>query len=163
MPDEMLRGTGPQVLGELLRLGSRSCPLCDDRELAEALPRQLDTPTEFEPVDEGSGPITASISQVLFGPCTQAGLLAQIRQFAKAHRTHPYSPMPVEVATVIYLASAAAGLRSSRQISELDDESLAESLDWAIHQAWVPPSLRDLLRDAAARLGRSEGLGGPAS
>lgn len=149
MPEDVLRTSGPEVLSQLLRLGSHSYHFCDDRELAELLVHHLETPTEFEPAEDappGAARPTWSIAKILFDSSPSLPMLRQIKRYAKAHRNHPLSPLPVEIATALYLGSAAAALRLGQRISELEDAALRESFDWAIHQSWLTPPLRDLLR-----------------
>jgi hypothetical protein len=99
------------------------------------------------------GLLLSSFADLLHHPRPPLEMLRMTKRFAKAARHHPDSPLPPQVANVLYYASiAAALLRCGRRISELDDASLQKGLAWCTSRDWVDAPLRGLLREAEAGL-----------
>jgi hypothetical protein len=74
-------------------------------------------------------------------------LLELTKRFAKRCRSCPDSPLPDEVATVLYfLAIVVAQTKCRARISGLDGEALRHGLDWALGQSWLDADIRRLLR-----------------
>jgi len=162
--------TDPASLASLLQVGR----VWDSQELAVILSHQLDSPVGFDleglPAERqtpqlrtlaaANGLLLKSLADLLLHSRPPLDLLVLAKEFAKNCRTHPHSPLPADVAQVLYLASIAAALAKCRQrISQLSDAALREGFRWALGQPWVDPRLRDLLMAADAIL---KGEGGTA-
>jgi hypothetical protein len=133
-------------------------------ELAAILHHQLSAPVEFDlgTVEEGAGQrltmltcgeglLLRSFADLLHHPHPPVELLQLTKQFAKACWQHPDSPLPAEVAMLLYFASIAVALaRCGQRITSLGDEALRPVFDWFARQPWVDEATRSLL---------SEGLG----
>ncbi len=95
-----------------------------------------------------------TFGELLADPRPPLGLLQATKRFAKSHREHGSSLLPPQVATVLYYASIAAALvRCERRISDLSDAKLREGFDWCIARDWVGDGIRELLVEAAGRVG----------
>ena len=80
-------------------------------------------------------------------------LLELVKDFAKEHRTDAESPLPREVATVLYYASIAVALvRCGHRITRHDDTTLRQGFQWCIDQAWVDEPVRNMLHEGMVRL-----------
>lgn len=96
-----------------------------------------------------------TFGQLLFHPQPPVELLEAVKCFAKASRADPDSPLPDEVATVLYFAAiAAALLRRGQRITQMGDEALRYGLAWVGRQAWLDAQSRALFDEASAALGR---------
>jgi hypothetical protein len=74
------------------------------------------------------------------------------KDFAKACRISADSPIPREIATVLYFASiAVARLRCGRRITELTDTAVRKGLDWALGQPWLDEATRRLLEEGRSQ------------
>ena len=148
----------PNSLADLIDFG-REERLWTDRDLESILRHQLDAKLDFdltefgqsrvEEIDEqlGSveGPAIRTFGDLLEHPAPPIALLDATRRFAKSCRSRRDGPLPEEIATVLYFASAVAAMvHCDRRISRLDDDGLRYALDWALAQAWLDDSVRDL-------------------
>ena len=89
-----------------------------------------------------------SFNDLLHHPRPPIELLELTKAFAKACRSHPDSPLPDEVATVLYLGSIVAAMtRCDRPISKLGSDGLRHGLDWALNQPWLDQPTRNLLEE----------------
>jgi hypothetical protein len=80
------------------------------------------------------------------------------KDFAKRHLGHPESPLPPEIAKVLYLASIiVAMLRCHRRITRLRDAELREGLGWAMNQQWLDEPTRSLFREGLKAVEDAEG------
>ena len=144
--------------------------VCLPEELAEILRRRLGMPVteladnpsahfltpaggvDIAGVDSGP-PGTPSVRDVLRHPRPSVRLLRRIGQFAKHNRYDPDSPLPPEVATVLFFASAAAAqVRCGRRIDGLDDPGMRRGLQWAADVQWADEDVRSALREAITLL-----------
>jgi hypothetical protein len=76
-----------------------------------------------------------------------------VKDFAKASRHDRRSPLPVEIATVLYCGSiAAAMLRCDRRISGMSNTDLLKNIDWGLAQPWIDDPTRRLFEAARAKL-----------
>jgi hypothetical protein len=81
-----------------------------------------------------------------------------LKDFAKRLMEHPDSPLPRDVASLLYWASIAAGLRHRGvRLSSLEDRKLIEGFAWAAAQTWVDPPTAGLIRAAATTLATGAG------
>jgi hypothetical protein len=157
-----MKGTTPlddrsQYLADMLDVESdRKCPWRPE-ELAAILRHQLSVPLEggcpdFCAEEDRPVPIVAadtslgSLGDLFRSPSPPIELIERVKRFAKACRTRPDSPLPDEIATVLYLlAIVVARTKCGRSISQLDDAALQTSLAWALHQPWLDKATRQLL------------------
>ncbi len=166
-------GSEPAELAELMELAEQPQNLWRSNELGAVLRHQLHAPVGFDlggleaaevqglrPVGEGGDLLINSFADLFHHPHPPLGLLRLVKQFAKANRAHPDSPLPVEVAALLYLLSiAVARLRCGERISSLDDDALREGLKWASEQCWLDNPTRSLITEAMDSLGaRGQGL-----
>ncbi len=81
-------------------------------------------------------------------------LLELAKRFAKQCRSHPESPLPDEVATVLYFLSIVAALmKCGRRISGLDNQALRHGLDWGLAQSWLDEDTRRLFCEGSLIVG----------
>jgi RNA polymerase sigma-70 factor (ECF subfamily) len=107
---------------------------------------------------EGQGLVLRSFGDLLHHPNPLPELLELAKEFAKENRTDPESPLPREVATVLYYASIAVALaRCGRRITRHDDATLGQGFRWGCEQPWVDEATRGLLREGLRVLGASAG------
>jgi RNA polymerase sigma-70 factor (ECF subfamily) len=110
---------------------------------------------------EGEGLVLKSFGDLLHHPHPLPELLELVKDFAKENRTDPESPLPREVATVLYYASIAVALaRCGRRITQHDDATLRQGFQWGCEQSWVDEAMRELLRAGLRGLGGAEAPGG---
>jgi RNA polymerase sigma-70 factor (ECF subfamily) len=103
---------------------------------------------------ERHGLVLRSFGELLHHPNPLPELLELAKEFAKEHRNDPESPLPREVATVLYYANIAVALaRCGRHITRHDDATLRQGLEWGCAQPWVDEATRGLLREGLRRLG----------
>jgi hypothetical protein len=80
-------------------------------------------------------------------------LLELTKRFAKRCRNSPDSPLPDEVATVLYFLSIVVAMRNCRtRISGMDEQALRHGLDWALGQPWLDKDAQRLLREGNTTL-----------
>ena len=102
---------------------------------------------------DSQGLLLKSFGDLFAHPHPLVELLELVKEFAKEHRTDAESPLPREVATVLYYASIAVALvRCGHRITRHDDATLRQGFQWGIDQAWVDEPVRNLLREGLARL-----------
>lgn len=156
----------PSRLANLLHLSDEPEQVWHPDDLAKMLQEQLTAPVEYDLTRLGGGPasgITAaaraqgllvrSMRDLLGHPNPPAELLEMTKRFAKAAREQPDSPIPREIATVVYFASIAAALaRCGKRITDLDDSSLRTGFAWACEQTWVDADTRALISEASRLL-----------
>jgi hypothetical protein len=142
-------------------------PYYEPYELGDFLEHQLSASVEFDlqSLEPGSQRLLAAARACgagsgirTFGDLFRSShpplqLLHLTKNFAKHHLHHPVSPIPREIATVLYYASIAAGLvRCDRYLSQLDPRDLARGLAQVLGQDWLDPQTRALLHDGLARV-----------
>ena len=94
-----------------------------------------------------------SLGNLLAFPNPPVELLEITKEFAKTCRQNPHSPMPQEIASVLYFTSIAAALvRCNRRITGLSDEVLAEGFSWTLAQPWLDAPTRSLIEESLPRL-----------
>lgn len=99
------------------------------------------------------GLVLSSFGDLLRHPQPPLELLGLVKEFAKANRHHPRSPLPAEVATVLYYAAIAAALVAcGTRITRLSDARLCEGWHWVQAQPWIDPDTAGLCARAAAAL-----------
>lgn len=131
-----------------------------DHELASIYRHQVSTPLEVELAGLDSqqkrallgflgSARSATILAVLRHPDSPAEALVLLKDYAKACRDHPSSPVPRAVATSLYwLAVAVAHARCGKVISSLDSGAISAGYRWTLEQAWVDPPERAVVEAA---------------
>jgi hypothetical protein len=150
----------------MMDLHTEGQPLWKPEELGAILEHQLAAPVAFDlgALDSGlnlrlqsltpAGPPLNSFRDLFHHPQPPLELLLLTKDFAKRCHYWPDSPIPDEIASVLYLlAIVVAMTRCHRAISRLDNKALRYSLDWALSQSWLDDSTRTLLRDSGKTLG----------
>lgn len=153
-------------LARLLDISNRATSPWDPAELGEILEHQLATPlaSDLESFEGGwpallaaagnhAGPPIRTFGELLSHPDPPKELLGLVKRFAKHCRRQAESPLPDEIATVLYfLAITVARLRLKVPVSGLDDPTLAAGLQWALDQSWLDDTTRTLLRQGLSSL-----------
>ena len=133
-----------------------------DDELGAILRHQLSAPLYVDLINcerglalkvrnlaESLGLTLKSFGDLLAHPNPPLELLKITKDFAKASRLSPHSPMPREIASVLYFASIAAALvRCGRRITSLSDEALSDGLRWVLGRRWLEEPTRNLTAEA---------------
>ncbi len=158
--------SSPHSLAELMDVGTESRRVWRPEELGEILRHQMSAAVLFDlsslkpsitpklkALSEAEGLLVRSFNDLLQHPNPPIELLQLTKEFAKANRDHPESPLPQEVATVLYFGSIAAALvRCGKRITRLDDESLRKGMQWVLDQQWVDKDTRSLFEDGLKQL-----------
>jgi RNA polymerase sigma-70 factor (ECF subfamily) len=166
VPEVSLSGSdhsrlNPAALTWLLQLPRQpgDCAALLQHILAAPLPFDLGT-VDVERTDQlaacghGGGREWPSLGELLHHPQPSPELLEQVKDFAKENGTDPESPLPREVATLLYYASIAAALaRCGRRISRQDDAALRWGFEWGGAQPWVDEATRAVLGEGLRALG----------
>ena len=97
-----------------------------------------------------------TFGQALQNSDTPPELLELIKDFAKAcGASTAHSPLPEQVATVLYYAAIlAARLNCEKSISGLDDATLLQGVQWSLQRAWVADPIALLMQQAQSKLSR---------
>lgn len=144
--------------------------LWQDEELGAVLRHQLSAPLrvdlvslgrslagKIETLTDSLGLTLKSFGDLLSHPHPPVELLKLAKNFAKACRISPRSPLPREVATVLYFASVAAALARCRcRITSLTDAALSDGFRWVLDQPWLDDRTRALVREGTACLPGSQ-------
>jgi hypothetical protein len=161
--------SNPALAREMLHPGSAGFWHEDD--MAAIFRHELTCPVELElgavhsgmaaqlaTVAAARGLLLRSFADLLRHPNPPVELLVLVKQFAKSISQHPDSPLPRQVANVLYyLSLSAARVRCGRRITELDDASFRQGLGWCLEQPWVVGPERELLCEGLARLAQTGG------
>lgn len=154
----------PGKLQRLFAVALEHRPQYQPQELGNILEQQLSTRVDFDlsTLDPGSQRLLQAASacgetggvrtfrSLFLNPSPPIHLLQLTKSFAKNHLQHPDSPLPPEVATVLYYTSiATAWIRLHRRISELTPSSLLQGLQEILSYSWLHPDLRPILSQTA--------------
>jgi len=133
----------PEELGPILRHQLAAPVQFDLGNLEEGLAARLRTLSSAE------GLLLKSYAELLHHPHPPLELLRLCKQFARACWSHPDSPLPQEIAMLLYFASIAVALiRCGERITGLDDDALRRNFDWFLLQPWVDEATRYLFEEA---------------
>jgi hypothetical protein len=160
MADYDVRNTDPQFLARMMDLGPGGEHPWVPEELGQILEHQLSAPLEFDLLGLDDGVVSRLRSQcradppietfrdLLHHPSPPIEFLELTKESAKTGRSHPDSPLPDEVASVLYLLSIVVAMaKCGRRITRLSDEGLRVGLGWALDQPWLDDSTRSLLEE----------------
>jgi DNA-directed RNA polymerase specialized sigma24 family protein len=119
--------------------------------LAEALPgidrRAIAAAARSVP---GATPGSLTLSEVFADPMPSVELLREIKEWARRSTRAQDSPLPADLASLLYFASiAAARLRRGQWISKLDPSLVHKGLEMLLARDWVGEPFRTLFRQTA--------------
>jgi hypothetical protein len=158
VPDPNPTDRDPQQLSKIVDFDDVESPW-QAHEMAAVLRHQLAAPMVFGPEDGawGSGRAPATFGELLCRTDPPLPLLKLMKDFARAHTIQPHSPIPREIATVLYYAAILAALvRHGARISGLDDEPLRKGVQAVLLNDWLDESTRTLLTEGLCQLMTSE-------
>lgn len=161
MKHDDLSQVDPVSLADLMDCRSDKEETWSASDLEAILEHQLDADVQFdlERFDEAVGvdlpgmlhsavePAIRSFRDLFEHPQPPIELLDLIRRFAKACRSRGDSPIPAEIATILYLASiATAVIKRGHRLASLTSDALSNGFAWAFEQGWLDETTRRLLR-----------------
>ena len=153
--------------GRLLSEAAKATRVWTEAETAAVLAHQLSAPVTFDlggldpeatallgRLAAKEGLLIRSFRDLLLHPQPPAELLRLTKEFAKAHLSDPESPLPREVAMVLYYASIATALLHGRpEISRLPASEVQLGARWALARSWLDPALRRLFESLLSSSG----------
>jgi hypothetical protein len=114
-------------------------------------------------LSEAQSLLLKSFADLFHHPAPPVELLELTKDFAKANMDHAQSSLPSEVAAALYYTSIAAALvRLGARISRLPEGELRRGLLWTGEQAWLDEETKQLLLQAAGKMGPAGGRAAPA-
>jgi hypothetical protein len=158
-PQSPERGkTDTRRFGRLWSEAAKTTRVWTEPETAAVLAHQLSAPVVFDlgglnptaaawigRLAAAEGLLIRSFRDLFLHPQPPVDLLRLTKEFAKAHLSDPESPLPREVAMVLYYASIAAALLHGRpEISRLPASEIRLGARWALDRSWLDPDLRRL-------------------
>ena len=149
-------------LASLFDLAPDDEHLWRDEELGAILRHQLTAPLQVDLINlerglsvkvrnlaEAQGLTLKSFGDLLAHPHPPVELLKITKDFAKACRLSPHSPVPHEIASVLYFASIAAALvRCRRRITGLTNDALEDGFHWILARPWLDVPTRALIEES---------------
>jgi len=161
-PHKTAFDTDRRQLATLLDLSPDAERLWRDEELGALLRHQMTAPMQVDLINlerglalkvrnlaEAQGLTLKSFGDLLAHPNPPVELLKITKDFAKACRLSPHSPVPREIASVLYFACIAAALvRCRRRITGLTNDALAEGFRWVLSQPWLDAPTRSLVEES---------------
>jgi len=156
-----LSNSDSDKLAKLLAIDKSTQCVWRPEELGAILKHQMAAPVVFETAGldlklaakietlaASCGLLIKSFSDLLHHPSPPVELLRLTKDFAKAHLSHPDSPLPREIAQVLYFGSiVVAMMRTGKRISGLPDAAVRDGLEWAVSQSWMDEDTRGLLEE----------------
>jgi hypothetical protein len=150
----------PKSLSTILALNDPNRREWSDRDLGDMVRHQLAAPLYLSlgtlsaevsnEIQNSGGQVNPRITlgQLLAEQKPPVELLKLVKRFAKLCRSDPESPLPGEIVMLLYYASITVALvRLGEAISHLNGPSLRRGLSWLIAQAWIPPEIREFLKE----------------
>lgn len=170
-PHKTAFDTDRRQLATLLDLSPDAERLWRDEELGALLRHQMTAPMQVDLINlerglalkvrnlaEAQGLTLKSFGDLLAHPNPPVELLKITKDFAKACRLSPRSPVPHEIASVLYFASIAAALvRCRRRITGLTNDALAEGFRWVLSRPWLDAPTRALTEESLLFLNTQAG------
>jgi hypothetical protein len=121
------------------------------------------TAARLKRLSEAQSLLLKSFADLFHHPSPPVELLELTKDFAKANMDHAQSSLPHEVAAALYYTSIAAALvRLGARISRLPEGELRRGLLWTGEQAWLDEETKQLLLQAAGKMGPAGGRADPA-
>lgn len=153
-------------LASLLDLAHDADHLWHDDELGAILRHQLTVPLQVDLINlerglalrirntaEAQELVLKSFGDLLKHPNPPVELLKVTKDFAKACRLSPHSPMPHDIASVLYFACIASALvRCRTRISGLKNAELIDGFQWILAKPWIDTPTRELVEEAVMLL-----------
>ncbi len=94
-----------------------------------------------------------NLAQLFQHPTPPLELLRLVKDFAKTLRNHAESPLPENVAGVLYFVSVAvARTRWDTRISLMDDQQLRQAIQWILDREWVDRQTKEILLAALSQI-----------
>lgn len=158
MPDPSLSDRDPQQLSKIMDFDDTESPW-QAHEMGAVLRHQLAAPMVFGPEDGawGSSRAPATFGELLSRTDPPLPLLKLMKDFARTHTIQPHSPIPREIAMVLYFAAILAALvRHGARISGLDDEPLRKGVLAVLENDWLDEPTRTLLTQGLRQLTTTE-------
>lgn len=157
-------------LAPFMEFGSDNDSLWNSDELAGIFRHQLASRIHFPFVDLGdqsaesiraicsaADPEIETFGDLFMHPKPPLDLLRITKDYGKACRAKGESPIPAEVATMLYVLSIlVARTTRGQRITELNDRELRRIADWAVGQSWIGEPIRRLLDAAQQVFGTEE-------
>ena len=154
------------ALLELMRMQPDTGPEWSTDDFGAILRHQMSLPIETDLENLGADlavrladlctaadPPIGCYAELFAHPDPPLELLEIVKEYAKACRDHVPSPLPPEVATVLYFASIAAAFDCHQaSISSLAPGELRAGLSWTRRRAWVDDGTRRVIDAALLRL-----------
>ena len=170
-PHKTAFDTDRRQLATLLDLSPDADRLWRDDELGALLRHQMTAPMQVDLINlerglalkvrnlaEAQGLTLKSFGDLLAHPNPPVELLKITKDFAKACRLSPHSPVPHEIASVLYFACIAAALvRCRRRITGLTNDALTEGFRWVLSQPWLDAPTRALTEESLLFLNTQAG------
>ncbi|HSI36195.1 MAG: hypothetical protein ACAI43_00655 [Phycisphaerae bacterium] len=141
----------------LLNLDEVAATSWSSGDLGQILSHQLAAPLVLEVTDKtcgdaGAAPIR-SLGELLRHPRPPLELLKLTKELAKSSDSRQTSPIPPEVATVLYYASIATAVdRHGTLITSLSPPEVADGFRWCMNQPWVDGHLVRVFEHAVESL-----------
>ena len=169
MKDDEVHNSDPQSLTHMMNLDAGGQDLWGPEELGEILEHQLAAPLEcdldsldkrlvrrLKEINSAGGTPLVSFGDLLHHPSPPVEFLELTKRFAKICRSDRHSPLPSEIATILYFSSIVVAMtKCGRRITKMDDRSVQYSLNWAIRQPWLDDSTRKILEEGLRIIGSS--------
>ena len=160
-PKHSVFDTDRKQLAQLLDLEPGAERIWASEELGAILKHQLSAPLQVDLINleqglavklknlaESQGLLLKSFADLLYHPNPPVELLQITKQFAKSCRLSANSPVPHDIASVLYFASiVAAMVRCRRRITGLDNEEVRSGIDWALALPWLDKPTRSLFQE----------------
>jgi hypothetical protein len=121
------------------------------------------TAARLKKLSEAQSLLLKSFSDLFQHPAPPLELLELTKDFAKANMDPVQSSLPTEVAAALYYTCIAAALvRLDTRITRLPDAELRRGLLWTREQPWLDEATKQLLLQAAGKIGPAAGQEAPA-
>ncbi len=113
-------------------------------DMASLAPRLAERLERIEPFN---GKATPTFGDLFHSSRVPLQLLALVKDFAEINLVNPESPMPAEIARVLFFGCLAKALAQySTRLGYLDDDLLRTGFNWVLGQAWVDEPTREVIR-----------------
>ena len=159
VPD--IRNSDSRLLAEMMDPDPSGGRGWHNEDLGAILRHQLSAPVQFDlgnlarevaqklrMLSEAEGLLVKSFGDLLGHPNPPIELLEMTKDFAKACASHPDSPLPKEIASLLYFASIVVALtRRGERISQLSDVALRRGIERVMDQPWLHDKIRRLLQE----------------